>query len=259
MGHLRVGRLPDTHKWRQVVALVAGDAPADAIANATMEAAQRGMEIASRDEGLRHTVWLLSHITLAAREQDFGRALNAIGVSVPEGPSVFDIVGGFSEAVDNHLRTVGGRTDIGEMAQMAAAETLTALCTAESKRLFETTPDDVKEAVRGFSTKPGFSTLAHDFFARLTQRYLTYHLGRELSSHVGLGKRFADISAHTEFLDQINTTCRQAALIVREFAGGWYSKTHFETGITPQKARNFAWVALKKIRAELKIRGGQDA
>lgn len=259
MGHLRVGRLPATHKWRHVVALVAGDASAAAVANATMEAAHRGLEIASRDEGLRHALWLLSHITLAAREQDFAKALNAVGVPVPEGPSVFDVVGGFSEAVDSHLRAVGGRTDIAEMAQMAAAETLTALCSAESKRLFETTPEDVREAVQSFSTRGGFSKLAHDFFARLTERYLTYHLSRELSNHVGAGKRFRDIQEHTEFVQQLNTTCRQASVIVRDFAGGWYSKTNFETGITPKKAAAFAWVALKKIRAELKIRGGQDA
>lgn len=259
MGHLRVGRLPNTHRWRQIVGLIAGEASAASVADATMEAAERGMEIAARDEGLRHTLWLLSHITLAARQEDFAKALGQIGVSVPEGPSVFDIVGGFSEAVDKHLRATGGRTDIGEMSQMAAAETLTALGTAESKRLYETSPEDVKDAIRKFSTKLGFSTLAHDFFARLTQRYLMYHLSRELSNHVGPGRRFRDISEHREFIDQLNTTCRQAAVIVREFAGGWYSKTNFETGITPQKARNFAWVALKKIRAELKIRGGQDA
>lgn len=260
MGHIRLGSsLPETHKWQDVVELVAGDGPAAAIADATMDAAQRGLEIASRDEGLRHTLWLLTQITLAARKPDFALALSAAGVPVPDNPSVFDIVGGFSESIDDHLRRTGNRSDIGEMAQMAAAETLTALCSAKSTRLWETTAADVQEAVGSYSTKDGFSTLAHDFFSRLTQRYLTYHLSRELSVHVGEGKRFRDINSHTQFLDQLNTSCRQAAIIVKEFAGGWYSKANYESGITPEKARNFAWVALKKIRAELKVRGGRDA
>lgn len=259
MGHIRLGALPQTRPWRQVVGLVAGSGSATAVADATMDAATRGLEIASRDEGLRHTLWLLTQITLAARQPDFAGALRQIGVPVPDSPGVFDIVGGFSEAVDDHLRRAGDRTDIGEMAQMAAAETLTALCSSKAASLWETTAVDVKEAVRSFSTQGGFSDLAHDFFSRLTQRYLTYHLSRELSVHVGPGKRFSDISQHTEFLDHLNTSCRQAALIVKEFAGGWYSKTNYESGITPIKARNFAWVALKKIRAELKVRGGRDA
>jgi hypothetical protein len=259
MGHIRLGSLPKTHKWQEVVGLVAENGSATAVADATMDAAQRGLEIASRDEGLRHTLWLLTQITLAARQDNFAAALQQIGLPVHDTPTVFDIVGGFSEAVDDHLRRTGDRTDIGEMAQMAAAETLTALCSAKSASLWETTAADVQEAVRSYSTQAGFSNLAHDFFSRLTQRYLTYHLSRELSTHVGEGKRFTDINAHTQFIDQLNTSCRQAALIVKEFAGGWYSKTNYESGITPVKARNFAWVALKKIRAELKIRGGRDA
>jgi hypothetical protein len=38
---------------------------------------------------------------------------------------------------------------------------------------------------------------------------------------------------------------------VEEFSGGWFSKTNFEGGITPKKAADFVFVALKKLRAEL--------
>jgi hypothetical protein len=46
--------------------------------------------------------------------------------------------------------------------------------------------------------------------------------------------------------------CRQSAEIVREFAGGWYSKTAHETGITQDDAGGFAFVALGKLASELK-------
>lgn len=258
MGHTRIGHLPNTHKWNHVVALIAGEASAAAVADATMDAANRGLEIAATDEGLRHTVWLLTRITLAAREPDFAGELQKLGISVPSAPSVFDIVSGFTEAVDERLSTPGSRTDIGEMAQMAAAETVTSICTEKARSLFETTPEDVRIAVASFATRAGFADLAHDFFSRLTNRFLSYHLSRELSRHVGAGGRFAVISEHQEFSKQLDTTCRQAATIIRDFAGGWHSKANYEGGITPQKARNFAWVALKKLRAELKLRSGRD-
>lgn len=260
MGHTRIGTLPDTHRWRAVVGLLSDEeADAGAVASATMNAAERGLRLAATDEGLRHAIWLLSHLTLAAREQDFKAALNGLGLRVRQEPSVFSIVGAFSDAMDRHLRTTASRTDIGEMAQMAAAETLAQLCTRESQTLFGPTPESVQSAVRGFSTRNGFAALAHEFFSRLTNKYLTYHLSREISNHVGPNKRFRDPREHSQFLANLDTHCRQAALIVRDFAGGWHSKANYEDGISPIKARNFAWAAMKKLRAELKIRGARDA
>ena len=258
MGHIRLGTLPDTHRWRNVVGLIAKGGGVAQIATATSEAAQNGLDLAKDDPGLCHAVWLLTQIALAAREQDFGAALNAVGVATPANPSLFDIVGGFTDALDQHLANTKGRSDIGEMAQLSAVESLTALIGARSASLFGTTSVEVQNAVHYFSTKNGFSTLAHDFFSRFTQRFLTYHLGRELSNHVGGNGRFANPAEHNEFLSQLAAHCRQAAIIVRDFSGGWYSKANFEGGISTTKARNFVNFALTKLRRELKIRGDRD-
>lgn len=258
MGHVRMGTLPDTQGWRNVVGLIADGGDVAQVADATMEAADRGLQLAFDDPGLCHVVWLLSKLTLAARQDDFAAALNDAGIRCSSEPGVFDIVGGFSDAVDHHLRQVGGRSDIGEIAQMVAAECLTAQISERSASLFGTTPAEVKQAVYEFSTKRGFSSLAHDYFSRFTHRFLTYHLGRELSNHVGSNGRFSDPSEHTEFVSRLGTHCREAALIVREFSGGWYSKANYEDGISQTKARNFVNYALTKLRKELKIRGARD-
>jgi hypothetical protein len=62
MGHSRLGTLPDTSRWRNVVGLIAGNANVAVVADATMDAAQRGLELADGDEGLKQTFWLLSQI-----------------------------------------------------------------------------------------------------------------------------------------------------------------------------------------------------
>jgi hypothetical protein len=41
---------------------------------------------------------------------------------VSAAPTLLEVVGGFSDAVDDHIRRTAGRTDLGEMAQMGAAE-----------------------------------------------------------------------------------------------------------------------------------------
>jgi hypothetical protein len=253
-----MGSLPETVRWRKLVGEIADGANAATVATATANAAHIGLEKAQNDPGLAHVVYLLSKFVLAAREENFSAALGQIAIHGPGEPGLFDLIGGFTEAVDRHMSRSGMRTDIGEMAQLAATETLTNLIRQHSAGLFGTAPEDVKVAVREFSTKKGFSTLAHDFFSRFTQRFLTYHLGRELSNHVGGNGRFADSSEHQEFVQKLSRHCREAAVIVREFAGGWHSKANFEDGISPRKASNFTSVAMTKIRRELKIRGDRD-
>jgi hypothetical protein len=53
--------------------------------------------------------------------------------------------------------------------------------------------------------------------------------------------------------------CREASRIIKEFSGGWYGKTLFEERYHPDKASQFAHVAFKKLRTELRKRRGADA
>lgn len=257
MGHIRLGNLPDTAPWRRVVALLAEDADIAIVATATTDAAHKGLDLAHGDEGLVYTVLLLSRVVQAARQPDFGPALRRAGLPVNGALDLFAIVGSFSDAVDHHFFQKTCRTDIGEMAQLAAVESLTLLLNRRSEGLYETTPAEVKRAARQLSTKNGFANLTHDFFARFTRRFLGYHLGRELSNHVGGNGRFADPEDHNTYLDHLDVHCREAAYIVRDFAGGWYSKAQAEGGITRPKTRNFVNYALTKLQGELTRRGAR--
>jgi hypothetical protein len=258
MGHLRLGTLPDTAPWRRVVGLIADAADVAVIADATIAAAQVGLERARADRGLAECFFLLTQTVLAARQDDFASALLDAGIQVSANPDVLDIVAGFSDAADARLRTIG-RTDFGEMAQLSCVESLAELLVQRSVNLFETTTVEVKAAARELSTRNGFAILAHDFFARFTHRFLTYHLSRELSQHVGGNGRFPDPGEHDAFVRDLNTHCREAALTIKAFAGSWYSKHNFEGGITPRKAQTFAHHALYKLRVELAQRGARHA
>jgi hypothetical protein len=258
VGHIRLGELPRTRKWNQVVELIQHEGGAAEIASATLDAAESGFKQAASDEGVGRVTWLLTQLPLAARDPDFVGRLAALGLPVSGEPNLAELVGAFSDAVDHHMRRSGGRTDLGEMAQMAASEALTSLLGARSQNLFGTTPADIKGELGAMATTKQFGTFAREFFARLTRRYLTFFLSRELSNHVGGNRRFANSSEHSEFNRALDLHCRQASRIVEEFAGGWFSKTNWEQGITTDNARNFAWVALKKLRSELRRGGGTE-
>ena len=260
MGTQRISTLPDTAPWRRVVALIADGAGVAAVAAAVTEAAVAGLQLARDDEGLVYSTLLLARFARAARQDDFAAALREQEIQVPDGPGVFDLAAAFTEAVDRRLWKAGGRTDLGEMAQLAGVESLTRMLGERSARLHETTPTEVREAARELSTPGGFGALAHDFFSRFTQRFLTYHLGRELSLHVGGNGCFVDPDEHNHFVERLGTHCSEAAAIMRGFAGGWYSKAQSPAGkglIFPS-ARGFVNRCLEKLQKELRRRGERD-
>jgi hypothetical protein len=253
MGHVRLGNLPRTRKWQQVVALIEGGAGTAQIANATITAAEQGFKLAAEDKGLVETIWLLTQLTLAARADDFGQSLQSAGLDVSDSPGLMEVVGAFSDAIDKKLTNNGGRTDLGEMAQMAASETMTQIIGSRTQSLFGTTSDDVKDAFSKLATNKQFSIFARDFFSRLTNKCLDYFVSKAVSHHVGEGRRFRTLAQQGEFTKALGTHSREASKIIEEFSGGWFSKTNWEKkGISRQDAAGFTHVAMKKIVTELK-------
>lgn len=287
MGHHQLYSLPRTPAFKRVVSLLgtgAGGGGAagvaqgtlEEIAAATLSASDRGLQRAKGDEGVAYSLYLIATLTRAATERDFGAALTRAGLPVSfasqgkaglasewrgQAPdyTVFDLVSGFSAAVDRHLRDTRSRTDIGEMAQLAASESLSALCERSAVTLFGENKETVQESLRKLSTQKGFATLSHEFFARFVRRYLEYHLSRELPNHVGSNRRFSGVDEHNAFLRELDRHCRVATGVVRQFAGEWYSLHKFQQDITLRKTKGFAAHAIDKVRGALRLQEERDA
>jgi hypothetical protein len=58
-----------------------------------------------------------------------------------------EIVGALSAVIDRHVELSGGRTDLGELAQNAAAESLATVIGADLPTLFGATPEDARLAI----------------------------------------------------------------------------------------------------------------
>lgn len=282
MGHHEVETLRVTRSHRRVVGMLGvgagmaglpgvSETDLDAIADAMLEASLQGFDRAKSDTGLIYTFFLLTQITQAARQgQHFERALTEIGVTSPTAAlrasipsvqltatdSIYDLVANFTNAVDRRLARTGDRTDLGEIAQHAAAQSLTILCEDHARTLFGSGAETVRDSLRELSTKRGFARLAKDFFGRWTSGFLIYHLSKELSNHVGPGRRFASVTEHNAFLRDMEAHCSTAASVLAEFSGTWYSKHNFEGGITEQKAFGFVGHALDKVSDALRHLGG---
>ena len=92
MGHIRLGNLPRTKKWREVVGLLDTGAGTPQIAAATLDAAKLGLEEAASDPALVHSFWLLTQLPLCARADDFVSALNKAGITVTSTPTLLELL-----------------------------------------------------------------------------------------------------------------------------------------------------------------------
>ena len=258
MGHIRLGKLPAGKRWHQVVELLRVGGGIGQLADATARAADTELQSAKGDPALAYTVWLLTQLPIAARSPQFAARLGELGFDAGAERSILGLVAGFSKAVDRNVANGTNRTDLGELARQAAAESISFIVGAAMPSFFGSTADEVRSEIGHLATKDRFAVLARDFFARLTQKTLEYYISRELPNYVGPGNPIASIDRQIEFRAALEKHCREAALIVEQFAGGWYSKSIFRGTLTPAAAQAFTDYALKKMRDELRARGAVD-
>lgn len=259
MGHQHLGVLPGSLKWRQIVDLIGGGANVADVAAATSAAAESQLGDASDDPAVKHSFWLLTQILIAARTKDFGAELRERGLQVSDSPTLSELTVAMSDAIDREIRRSGGRTDLGEMAQLSALESLHAVAGSGLADLFGPGDDRTASVLAGLGTVKQFAVLSRDFFSRLVRRQLTYFLSRELPKHVGSVQRFTTTREHQEFEATLDLHCREASRIIKEFSGQWFSKRIYEGGIDRDAAGRFVHIAFNKIREELLFRRSADA
>ena len=258
MGHVRLKTLPRTRQWEQVVELLEDGAPVEGIAAASADAADGALGAAALDPALAHIVWLLTQVPAAARNGSYVRSLNSLGIETASAPSLLGLLAGLDHAVDVQAQQARARTDLGEMARLAAATTLTNAVGPELPSLFGTTAADVRAAIAKLGTRDKFAKLSRTFFADLIRRSLEYYLSRTYADHIGPADRFATVSDKETFRKALEVHCFETALVVEEYSRSWFSKHKFASDISKEESGRFARRAFGKIRKELRRRRQTD-
>ena len=263
MGHVRLGQLPRTRKWRDVVELVAAGANVPQVANATIKAADGAFSFVTDDSGYNHAVWLMTQLGLAAGRENPLEHLRAQGVNIPDNTSIPGIVVALTNAIDDHASRNGGHSDLGELAQRALADAVITRLEPklQQQSMFNMQAEDTQRALLEFGKQKEFGQLSREFYSRLTNECMNYFLSQTLATHLGEGQRFATMNQMAQFEEALTTHCREASAIVEEFSGDWFSKHRYEEegNISPESVRGFASWALKKMKDELKAGAKADA
>lgn len=267
MGHTRLGEVPKTRKWSELVEQISGigrtgnvataDVIVGMIAAQTLDATQESLKKAATDPGVRYSFYLITQVALASRASNWESALGALGIHLSEGSTVFDFTVEMQSAIDRHIgASRSGSTDLSEIAQQSAGEAIASLVGSKTVSMFAGSSDDVRNAVRCLSTKKGFGDLGQRFFGRFVARFLNFYLSRATAASLG-SPRLGGLSDIARFNDALRLHCDQSARIVRDFCGEWFSKTVYREGIDLKNTSKFLAVAFKKLRSELDRQGAE--
>ncbi|MGY2991530.1 hypothetical protein ACVWWD_000337 [Mesorhizobium sp. URHB0026] len=260
MGHIRLGVLPATRRWQDVVALLDESKFRIAdIANAIVRASDRSLARAVDDPAFVEALWLLLKIPIAAKQADFRAELAALGILVPPDPMLVDILGAFVDVIDRaRYRAALAVTDFSLIARNAAMAALESLTLDRSPSLWKPSAIDERTTIASFAATEQFGELAQRFFTNLVEGHLQYFLDREIPRHIGNGGMIRSVGDTTYFESAVHRHCREATVIMRAFARDWLGKHRFHLGkdLTRLDAVRFAAVAFTKVRKELSSRSG---
>jgi hypothetical protein len=262
MGHTRLGTLPQTRKWRDVVELVAIGANVQQVASSTVTAADSAFSFVKGDPGYNQAVWILTQLGLASSHSDPVAYLRSVGIDIPSNTSLPGIAVAISAALSNQSDTRYPQSDLAELAHRALVDAVVQRLEPklQQQSLFNLDSEHARQALLQFGGQKEFAKLSREFFSRLTQECMNYFLSKTLATHLGEGQRFVTTNQMAHFEEALEKHCRESSKIVEQFSEEWFSKHRFTESkdISRESVEGFASYALKKIRDELKMRAKRD-
>jgi hypothetical protein len=246
MGHERVGQLPRTTRWRELVARTGaaqsrGDV--ERIAADTIDAVRGRLGALGREGGTQAAFGFLVELACASRDPE------SAAPDLRANPSALQLVSALKERVD-------AGADSREYAELATRAAATAIMqwTREHEQhldLFEG-PASAQQVWSRAQTGAGFSELARVFLGDVVGRYLKYFLEREVSERSsGVAQREQFVRQLSEHVDAITKHSFETSKIAQSFAAGWYNKHAKEGAPSAPAQRAFLRYALTKLRNEL--------
>jgi len=255
MGHERVGFLPKTKKWsdlvRQMGSLYSSDFPIASVAAQTLKNVRIQYETLFRDDVVKTIFDFLVSFSRACRFPNPSAELKASGIQISDQPSLLSII----KALRDQVPTQELASEYGQLAIAAAADAI-----GQWYKQNATTQLPLFKASEGFleswqrlGNGSGFCELARLYFGRLTERYLNYFLDRAASATLqDIQQRVKfqhDIRSH---IDDISKHAFETAKITQSFAAGWFNAHARDKVPNAIEIEGFLSLAFGKLRDELR-------
>jgi len=249
MGHIRLGFLPKTYRWKQVVELLIEGADVSEIADASFLAIQRSLRKIPDDPGFIIALTNIFKFIEAARSKDYLDSFEKEGYPSSKDSNLFDYLSYLRSQTDYHLEIEKVKSDLSELVQNSFSETILRSPAFNTPELFGgRLPTEVIKT-SGLKGR-ALVDFMHEFYSGFVNKYLSYYLSRELPIHVGSGRVFQNIDEHKGFSSAFDLYVRQSVRISKEFTPGWLGKAIYEKELSYDSVSKYAHVAFKKIAGE---------
>ncbi len=246
MGHERLGLLPKTKRWRAIVeAIASADAPpgdVPEIAKHTLEAlGSRYVDLAS-DKSVETAFAFLVDIARAAAGK----------------PASVDVAGksplGLAADLAGRFGLTEASLETSEIVRRAAADAVARWSRENATTQSELFADSVSSSPwKTLGTGAGFCELSRLFFARLTERYLSYFLDREASAALpDLGARENFRQQLQRHIGDVSKHSFETARITQSYSAGWFNKHALKEQPSAEQLGRFLSYAFEKLREDLR-------
>ena len=253
MGHERVGALPHTKRWRDVVTQLAESSGSKddvvAIANATLENVRTQFRKIHSDDGVVAAFQFLVALAKSASGRDIGESTFSPRIDLQERPSTLRLIAQLRSWVESQE----GSREYGDIASKASADAISLWSAQQSTQpsLFTSSLDAIEIWSRADSGT-AFCEVSRLFFSNFTERYLNYFLEREASaSMASISERDALAVELRDHVDGVSKFAFETSRITQSFAAGWFNNHARNRYPSKEESRNFLSVAFGKMREEL--------
>lgn len=253
MGHERIGILPRTKPWIEVISQIE-EFPTS---NSTREVAKKTIEnVRSRfknieeDKGVQAAFKFLVLLSYSSKHEEPSEYLVSKGIDLPENFSPIKLAKSVSDWTESNVQS----NEYAAVAKQAAIDAISDWYNEhETKQvnLFtsDTNPAEIwKDAAEG----AGFCELSRLYFSNFTESYLKYFLEREASASLNSVSERDRFNKELEHhIEDISKHAFETSKITQSFAAGWFNKNAKETPPSDKEINGFLSFAFKKMRDEL--------
>jgi hypothetical protein len=260
MGHLRVGRLPKTKKWRDIVAQIAslprGNPDVSILVRNTAAGVNSRLDRLEHDSAIRESFSFLLKLAYAGGEANPIEALSQYGIQINGVPTAVKLTRLLREAVEIDRDASPEYTYIALSAAADAIFHWMRKTPEQTEPLFpESRSHELvfNEKLRELATGSEFCDLSRVYFARLTEKYLRYFLEREASSVLGTveAKQQFD-SSLSAYFEQLGRHAFETSKITESFAAGWFNKNCSQGFPRQKQIEAFLSHSFDKLKEELR-------
>lgn len=254
MGHERIGALPHTKRWRDVIAQLAESsgsrADVAAIAVAILENVRIQFRKIHLDDGVIAAFQFLVALPKSASAEDASTTSISPRIDLEENPSTLRLI----SQLRSWIESQEGSNEYAVIATKASADAISHWSTQQSAQanLF-TSSVDASEIWQRADNGAGFCEVSRLFFSKFTERYLNYFLEREASaSMANISERDRLAQQLRVHIDDVSRFAFETSRITQSFAAGWFNKHARDKYPSKDESKAFLSIAFGKMREEMR-------